>query len=149
MIALNFPTYSFDIVEQDGKSFIFDENRKKHMVLTPEEWVRQHVVKYLTLEKKYPLSRIAIEKELRYNGNKKRFDILLYDKALKPYLLVECKAPSIKITQDVFNQIATYNTIFKVEYLLITNGLTHYCCEFNEGETLYNFIKEIPSYKEI
>ncbi|MCK6649416.1 MAG: type I restriction enzyme HsdR N-terminal domain-containing protein [Bacteroidia bacterium] len=146
MRALNLPGYSFKLKESSGKVQILDELRKKYVVLTPEEWVRQHIVRYLIQEKKYPASLIAIEIGLKYNQLQKRADVLVYDRQGAPFLLVECKAPEIKITQDVFHQIAVYNMTFKVRYLLVTNGMDHFICEMDYTNNSYQFLKEIPVF---
>ncbi|MBN8695915.1 MAG: type I restriction enzyme HsdR N-terminal domain-containing protein [Bacteroidetes bacterium] len=146
MRALNLPGYSFKLKESSGKVQILDELRKKYVVLTPEEWVRQHIVQYLIQEKKYPSSLIAIEIGLKYNQLQKRADILVYDRQGTPILLVECKAPEVKITQDVFHQIAVYNMSFKVRYLLVTNGMDHFICEMDYANNSYQFLKEIPVF---
>lgn len=146
MRALNLPGYSFKLKESSGKVQILDELRKKYVVLTPEEWVRQHIVQYLIQEKKYPASLIAIEIGLKYNQLQKRADVLVYDRQGAPFLLVECKAPEVKITQDVFHQIAVYNMTFKVRYLLVTNGMDHFICEMDYTNNSYQFLKEIPVF---
>ena len=146
MQELNLPTYSVKLKEEDGKKFIFDEVRRKYLVLTPEEWVRQHFVNYLIEVKNYPQSLISIEKGLALNTLKKRADIVAHDLNGNPLLMVECKAPSIKITQDVFEQIARYNIVFRVPYLVVTNGLDHYCCEIDFEQNSFSFLKEIPTF---
>lgn len=146
MRALNLPSYSFKLKESSGKVQILDELRKKYVVLTPEEWVRQHIVQYLIQEKKYPSSLIAVEIGLKYNQLQKRADVLVYDRQGAPLLLVECKAPEVKITQDVFHQIAVYNMSFKVKYLLVTNGMDHFICEMDYTTNSYQFLKEIPVF---
>jgi len=117
------------------------------MVLTPEEWVRQHFVYFLIEEKKYPISLIAIEKQLTINNLKKRSDILVFNIDGKPEIIVECKAPSIKITQDTFDQIARYNLKLKANYLIVTNGLEHFYCKMDFINETYIFLKTIPNYK--
>lgn len=126
---------------------IFDKLRKKYMVLTPEEWVRQHFVHFLIDEKKYPISLIAIEKQLTVNNLKKRSDILVFNSDGHPEIIVECKAPSIKITQDTFDQIARYNLKLKATFLVVTNGLEHFYCKMDLENETYIFLKEIPDYK--
>lgn len=126
---------------------IFDKLRKKYMVLTPEEWVRQHYVSYLIEEKKYPTSLIALEKQLTINNRKKRTDILVFNTDGNPEIIVECKAPSIKITQDTFDQIARYNLKLKATFLIVTNGLEHFYCKMDFENETYIFLKEIPDYK--
>lgn len=146
---LKLPEYFFKIKSADnGKFQIFDANRKKYVALTPEEWVRQNFIQFLIQEKKYPASLIAIESGLKYNRLKKRSDIIIY-KNTKPLLLVECKAPEITIDQNVFNQIAMYNTALKVEYLVVTNGNDHYCCNVDHDTKEYKFLKDIPLYTEL
>ena len=146
MQELNLPKYQFRFKETAGKVMIFDAFRKKYVVLTPEEWVRQNFLNYLTMEKKFPASLIALEAALKYNQLQKRADILVYDKQGKPFLMVECKAPEVKITQDTFDQVARYNMIFKVKYLVVTNGLNHFCCQMDYTDNSYVYLKEIPAY---
>ena len=125
---------------------IFDNLRKKYLVLTPEEWVRQHFVNYLINDKHYPASLIALEKQLVINNRKKRTDILIFNKKGTPEIIVECKAPSIKITQDTFDQIARYNLKLNANYLIVTNGLQHFYCKMDFENETYIFLKDIPSY---
>jgi diaminopimelate epimerase len=143
---LNFPTYNFRIKNSENKLFIFDEIRKKFVVLQPEEWVRQHCVQYLIEEKKYPKSLINVEKELKINSLKKRYDIVVYNSDGSIHLIVECKAPNIAISQATFDQIARYNIALKASYLMVSNGLNHYYCTINDIEKKYRFLKELPSY---
>jgi len=147
MIKLNLPTYNFKLKSKENKTLIFDKLRKKYMVLTPEEWVRQHFIHFLTEEKNYPTSLIAIEKQLTINNLKKRSDILVFNTDGKPEIIVECKAPSIKITQDTFDQIARYNLKLKANFLIVTNGLEHFYCKMDYKNETYIFLKEIPYYK--
>ena len=150
MIAkLNLPTYSFRIKDEGEKKLIFDEVRKKFLILTPEEWVRQNFIKFLILEKKYPASLMAIEAGLKINQNQFRTDLLIYDRLGKPLLVVEFKAPHIKISQDTFDQIARYNIKFQVPYLIVSNGLSHYCCQVDPKKDNYYFLKDIPEYDMI
>lgn len=146
MTNLNLPTYSFKIKSKENKLYIFDILRKKNVVLTPEEWVRQNYIQYLINEKKYPKTLIAIEKQLKINNLIKRTDILIFDKSGNPNIIVECKAPSIKITQDTFDQIARYNLKLQAKYLIVTNGLEHFYCKMNYQQMKYDFLKEIPNY---
>lgn len=134
-------------LSQDRK--IFDWVRKKWLVLTPEEWVRQHMVDYLNVELNYPKSLMAIETGLKLNGLDKRTDVLLHGTDGKPLLLIECKAPSIKISEKTFHQIARYNSVLKVPFLLVTNGLNHYCCQVNFETQSFSFLKEIPCFKDL
>ncbi|WP_218599304.1 type I restriction enzyme HsdR N-terminal domain-containing protein [Polaribacter sp. NJDZ03] len=147
MQKLNLPSYNFKLKSSENKTLIFDKLRKKYMVLTPEEWVRQHYVSFLIEEKKYPVSLIALEKQLTINNRKKRTDILVFNKEGNHEIIVECKAPSIKITQDTFDQIARYNLKLKANYLIVTNGLDHFYCKMDFEKETYIFLKNIPDYK--
>lgn len=144
MTELNLPKYNFKIRSQDGKKQIFDEVRKKYVALTPEEWVRQHFIQFLVNEKKYPASRMAIEYALQYNSLSRRGDIVIFSKEALPYLIVECKAPTVQLSQETFDQAARYNFNLKVNYLVITNGLRHLCCEMDYADNSYRFLPDIP-----
>jgi hypothetical protein len=146
MQPLNLPTYQFKIKSSENKQLIFDKVRKKYVVLTPEEWVRQNFVAYLLEEKKYPLSLIAVEKEVTVNKLKKRFDILVFNKKGNHSIIVECKSPKIKITQDSFDQIARYNLTLNAEFLIVTNGINHYYCKLDTKNKKYVFLENINSY---
>lgn len=147
MQKLNLPNYKFKLKSSENKTLIFDKLRKKYFVLTPEEWVRQHFVCFLIDEKKYPVSLIAIEKQLTINNRKKRTDILIFNTDGKPDIIVECKAPQIKITQATFDQIARYNLKLKANYLIVTNGLEHFYCKMDFENETYIFLKDIPNYE--
>ncbi|PKV65036.1 MULTISPECIES: type I restriction enzyme HsdR N-terminal domain-containing protein [unclassified Polaribacter] len=147
MQKLNLPTYNFKLKSSENKMLIFDKLRKKYIVLTPEEWVRQHFVYFLIEEKKYPVTLIALEKQLTINNLKKRSDILIFNTDGKPEIIVECKAPSIKITQNTFDQIARYNLKLRANYLIVTNGLEHFYCKMDFKNETYIFLKDIPHYK--
>ena len=147
MQKLNLPHYKFRIKSNENKMLIFDNLRKKYMVLTPEEWVRQNFVQFLIETKKYPNSLIAIEKQVVVNNLKKRSDILVFNKEGNPHIIVECKAPKIKITQATFDQIARYNLKLKANFLIVTNGLEHFYCKMDFEKETYIFLKEIPDYK--
>ncbi|MCK5639056.1 MAG: type I restriction enzyme HsdR N-terminal domain-containing protein [Flavobacteriaceae bacterium] len=146
MKKLNLPPYSFKIKSKENKLYIFDMLRKKNVVLTPEEWVRQNFIQYLIIEKKYPKSLIAIEKQLKINNLSKRTDILVFDKTGLTNIIVECKAPTVKITQDAFDQIARYNLSLNSNYLIVTNGMQHYYCKMDYQLKKYNFLNDIPDY---
>ncbi len=148
MTNLNLPTYSFKIKSKENILYIFDILRKKDVVLTPEEWVRQNYIQFLISEKKYPKSLIAIEKQLKVNNLIKRTDILIFDKNGLPYIIVECKSPKVKITQDVFDQIARYNLKLQAKYLIVTNGIQHFYCQMDHQQMKYDFLKEIPNYSK-
>ena len=145
---LNLPQNAFRIRENAGKKMIFDGFRRKWVALTPEEWVRQNFARYLTEIKCFPISLVAIEKSLRINQQDFRADIVLFSKTGNPLAVVECKAPEVKITQQVFDQIARYNLQLRVSYLIVTNGMTHYCCQFDQQQLTYTFLPEIPDYNE-
>ncbi|MDX2445511.1 MAG: type I restriction enzyme HsdR N-terminal domain-containing protein [Bacteroidales bacterium] len=149
MIKLNLPEYSFRLSNRGDQVLIFDPFRKKQVVLTPEEWVRQNFLQFLIKEKHYPESLIKVEMGLKLNKLLRRSDIVVFDKLGKPFLMVECKAPNVKISQKVFDQIARYNLTLKVDYLIVTNGLEHFCCKLNFSEGSYSFLQEIPAYTEI
>lgn len=147
MQQLNFPSYTFRFKNSENKLSIFDDIRKKFIVLTPEEWVRQHCINFLILEKEYPISLINVEKELSVNGRKKRYDIVVYKPDGSIRVLIECKAPKVPITQKVFDQIAQYNLTLKADLLMVTNGLNHYYCKMDYQNKRYNFLKDIPKYE--
>ncbi len=147
MQKLNLPTYNFKLKSNEKHTLIFDNLRKKYFVLTPEEWVRQHYVQFLIEEKKYPVSLIALEKQLTINNLKKRTDIVIFDTNGNPDIIVECKAPHIKISQDTFDQIARYNLKLNAKYLILTNGIAHYYCQMDFENETYIFLNEIPDYK--
>ena len=142
---LNLPKYDFNLKSVEGKTYIFDIVRKKFVVLTPEEWVRQHLVHFLVNEKRYSTNWMVVEAPLHYNSMSKRADILCYNSHHKPHLIVECKAPSIAITPKVFEQIARYNFELQVSYLLVSNGFDHYCSQVDHNSKKSHFVSEIPS----
>ena len=146
MQKLNLPSYPIKLKEEGGKQFIFDFIRKKYLVNTPEEWVRQNFIQFLIQEKKYPASLISIEKGLKLNELQKRADAVVYDNNGEAIVLIEFKAPKIKITEATFEQISRYNMVFKVPYLIVSNGLNHYCCKIDFDESSFEFVKEIPFY---
>jgi len=143
---LNFPTYSFRLKNSENKTHIFDVVRKKFVVLQPEEWVRQHCIQYLIQEKNYPISLINVEKVVLINGLKKRYDIAVFDSNGSLVLVVECKAPKVKISQTTFDQIARYNLTLKAHYLMVTNGLNHYFCTMNYNNESFEFLETLPDY---
>lgn len=149
MIQLNFPEVSFRLRNGPNGNEIFDMIRKKFVALTDEEWVRQNCIAHLINQKSYPASLISVEKALKVNGLTKRTDVVVFAKDLNPRLIIECKAPHIKITNDVFSQIARYNMTLRVNYLLVTNGLCHYCCKIDFENNKFYFLESIPEYSEI
>ena len=149
MQALNLPEADFRMRDFGGKKEIFDGIRKKFIALTPEEWVRQHFVAYLVKSKNVPASLIGIEVSIKMNRLQKRGDIVVYNKSGKPCMIIECKAPEICITQDVFEQVARYNMTLNVNYLVVTNGLIHFACFIDHEKSDYQFLKEIPDFIEM
>lgn len=146
MQKLNLPTFDYQLKSNENKTLIFDKVRKKHVVITPEEWVRQHFSNYLISVKKYPISLIAIEKQIKLNSLTKRFDILVFKNDGSPFILVECKAPEVDIDQKTFDQIARYNLEIRAEFLVITNGMKHYCCQMDFASEKYIFLNNIPDF---
>ena len=149
MLPLNLPSYPAKILKRNGKNVIFDPLRQKYVALTPEEWVRQHFVHLLTDFKGFPKGLLANEIQLDLNGTKKRCDTVLFNKDLSARMIVEYKAPNIEITQAVFDQITRYNMVLKVEYLIVSNGMRHYCCKIDYNTMQYTFLPDIPSYTEL
>ena len=146
MKKLNLPEYTIPVRLVEGKEYLFDPVRKKEVRLTPEEWVRQNFIRYLHHEKECPLSLMQVEKEFSWNGLSLRSDLLVFSSSVEPLMIVECKAPEVKLDNAVFEQIARYNLKYRVPYLLVTNGMVHYCCKMDyEGES-YRFLREIPDY---
>ena len=146
MLSLNLPSYEPKISIKEGKRFIFDILRKKYIALTPEEWVRQNFVQYLINFKGFPKGLLANEVKISLNNTIKRCDTVLYSRDMSAKLIVEYKAPHIEITQAVFDQITRYKMVLKVEYLIISNGMNHYCCKIDYTNNSYTFLKDIPSY---
>ncbi|HNW72415.1 MAG: type I restriction enzyme HsdR N-terminal domain-containing protein [Bacteroidales bacterium] len=150
MQRLNLPPISVRIREgSKGNQLIFDEFRRKFVKLTPEEWVRQHFLHLMTFHLGYPASLIVVEASVIYNGMKKRFDLLAYNADGKPVAVVECKAPTVEITQRVFDQVAMYNKTLGVSYVMVTNGLNHYACHIDHSGKTFRFLDDIPSYEEV
>jgi len=147
MQQLNFPAYQFRFKSSENKISIFDRIRKKFIILTPEEWVRQHTIHYLIHEKKYPESLINVEKLIKLGDLNKRYDIIIFNSDGSIKLIIECKSYTIKITQEAFDQIARYNLALQAEYLMITNGINHYYCQMNYMDKKYSFMEDIPDYK--
>lgn len=146
MERLNLPTYSFNIKSLDKGKQIFDICRKKWVALTPEEWVRQHLLHYFTNELHYPAGLVAIELSIKINRLHRRCDMIVYNRRGKPVLIAECKAPEIKLNQKVFNQVSRYNLDLKVPYLLVSNGIKHYCALLDQESGSYQFLEKFPDY---
>jgi hypothetical protein len=143
---LNFPFYDFKLKRQSQKIYIFDIARKKYVLLTPEEWVRQHVLHYLVIDKHYPVNLIAVEKQLMINKTVRRFDLVVFNKEMQPDILIECKAPGIPVNQKTFDQANQYNHLLKAPYLFLTNGRKHYICQIDFEENKFQFLPELPDY---
>jgi len=147
MVKIDFPAYEFRTKTLGNKKTIFDSIRKKFVALTPEEWVRQHVVQFLISEKKYPLSHIAVEITIKVNDESKRCDVVVFNALSKPFLIVECKSPEVPISQNVFDQIAVYNWSLNSPYLYVTNGISHFICKLDYCCNSYQFLRELPAYE--
>ena len=149
MYQLNLPTYDLRLRRTGNRDMIFDILRRKYVALTPEEWVRQHFVHFLIEHKGYPTALLANEIELRIGEKHLRADTLLYNKELRPHMLIEYKSPTIALTQKVFDQISAYNLLLHADYLIVSNGMQHICCRMDYEQNTYHFLEEIPDYSEI
>ena len=149
MMRLNLPPYTARVKEADGRRQIFDILRRKYVTLTPEEWVRQHFIHYLIDYKGYPAALLANEVPLQVGEKRVRADSVLYDRQLRPRLIIEYKAPTIPLTQKVFDQITVYNLLLHVDYLIVSNGLETYICKMDYTNHTYRFLEMIPDYKNI
>ena len=149
MQELNLPSYQFRLRKEKDQFQIFDEIRKKYVALTPEEWVRQHFVMFLVNVKQVPASLMILEKRIVLNTMSRRPDILVHNNKGEPVMIVECKGPEVDISQDVFDQIARYNSVIKARYLVVTNGMKHYCCQMNPGDNTYHFLQDVPAYVDM
>ena len=149
MYELNLPPYEIRVSERGGRRQIFDVLRRKFVALTPEEWVRQHFVHFLMEQKGYPQALLANEVELRLGDKSMRCDTLLYMPSMQPRMIIEYKAPTITLQQKTFDQIAVYNLLLKVDYLVISNGLQHFCCHMDYERGTYEFLENIPNYDEL
>ncbi len=149
MYSLNLPQYPIKTAEQNGKPHIFDILRRRYVLITPEEWVRQHFINFLIRHKGYPYSLLANEVTIHIAEKTLRCDSLLMNKLYKPVMLIEYKAPTITITQKVFDQVSAYNMLLHVDYLIVSNGMQHYCCKMDYENKSYSFLKDIPDYSEI
>lgn len=149
MESLNLPPYDIKVRETNGRLQILDVLRHRYVALTPEEWVRQHFTHYLLEHLSYPAGLLANETEITIGQKRLRCDSVLYGTDTKPRMIIEYKAPSIKITQKVFDQIAAYNLLLHVDYLVVSNGIQHFCCKMDYSSNTYHFLQEIPSYSEL
>lgn len=149
MIRLNLPDHGVKLRHDADGDRIWDPLRRKWLVLTPEEWVRQHVLNYLAQDEGCPSSLTSLEHTISLNGLSKRADIVVHDRMGKPLLLVECKAPSVRMDQKVFEQAARYNLVFRLPFLLVTNGLVHYCCRVEQSTGAVHFLPKVPHFEEM
>lgn len=147
MEQLNLPPYNYELRNKDGRRVILDPIRQRFVSLTAEEWVRQHFIQYLIRNLEVPQALIGVEVAIPIQDRYYRADIVVYGRQLEPVLIVECKAPSVRLSQDTFNQIGHYNKGLKVSYLVVTNGLKHYCCRIDHTNRDYLFLHEIPLYQ--
>lgn len=147
MIKIEYPPYQPRIRKEDGKEFIFDGIRKKWVILTPEEWVRQNFLQYLLQVKYYPASLIAVEKEITLADTKKRFDIVVYSSTHQPYMIVECKEMNVALDNSTLDQVLRYNINLQVEHLIITNG--SYCFAFSTAGGVMNMEEDIPAFEPV
>ena len=149
MYELNLPKYGIKIKNDKGHQSIFDVLRRKYVALTPEEWVIQHFVHFLIEHKGYPKALMANEIQLAIGNKKLRCDSVLYDRTLRPRMIIEYKAPTVNITQKVFDQITIYNMLLHVDYLVVSNGIKHYCCRMDYANQKYLFLEDIPDYQNL
>ena len=149
MIRLNLPSFKIKLSGTIQKPMIYDILRRKHVALTPEEWVRQHFIHYMIECKSYQASLMANEVSLKYGSKSLRADTVLYNRSLKPIMIMEYKAPDIVITRNVFDQISAYNLLLHVDYLIMSNGMQHYCCKMDYDRRSYTFLTDIPDYPDI
>ncbi|OAV73404.1 hypothetical protein Barb6_00260 [Bacteroidales bacterium Barb6] len=145
-VSLNLPSFAVKVSVREGKRTVFDPVRGKYVALTPEEWVRQHFVHYMIVEKGYPKGLLANEVSITLNGTAKRCDTVVYNRFLEPLMIVEYKAPGVEITGRVFDQIVRYNMALQVKYLTVSNGMSHFCCRMNYADGTYTFLPELPAY---
>ncbi len=149
MQRLNLPTYSFNIKSLDKGEQIFDICRNKWVALTPEEWVRQNLLHYFTTDLHYPTGLVAIELSIRINGLNRRCDMVVFNRRGAPVMIVECKASDVKLEQKTFDQVARYNINFQVPYLLISNGIKHFCAVLDQSNRKYRFLESFPDYSTL
>jgi len=149
MYELNLPKYEIQLRGTREKPEIFDFLRRRYVKLTPEEWVRQHFVHWLVEHKGYPKGLLGNEIELQVGEKKLRCDSILYDSNAHPVMIIEYKAPTIALSQKVFDQISAYNLLLHVDYLVMSNGIEHYCCEMDYERNCYYFLQDIPDYEKI
>ena len=149
MLQLNLPIFEPKLNKTEGELHIFDQIRKRYLVLTPEEWVRQSFLNYLIHHKGYPLSLMENEAIIKLNNMTRRCDTVVYNNKLQPLVIVEYKRPDVKIDQHVFDQIVRYNIVLRVDYLIVSNGLEHFCCKMDYETQKYSFLRDVPDYAEL
>lgn len=149
MLELNLPSFDIKIANRNGRTSVFDRLRKKYIALTPEEWVRQHFINFLITDKNYPEALIANEMQVNLNRQQKRCDSVVFDREGQPLVIVEYKAPDVNITQKVFDQIARYNIVLRVRYLIVSNGINHYCCLVDYEKQSMSYLEDIPNYNDL
>jgi type I site-specific restriction-modification system R (restriction) subunit len=147
MQTLNLPVYDFRFITRGEKISIFDTIRRRYVLLTPEEWVRQNFIQYLIREKNYPQSLMAVEKQVLLNGKQFRFDLVVYNRNGLPLLVAEFKAPDVKITQEAFDQVVRYNYTLQVEHVVVSNGLQHFACQIDYRNNSFSYLEEIPEFQ--
>jgi hypothetical protein len=149
MYSLNLPTYEAKIRKNSNGLEIFDPLRRKYIALTPEEWVRQHFINYLINYKNYPASLMANEAGIKLNSLTRRCDTVVYNNQLEPLMIIEYKESKVQITQNVFDQVVRYNTVLKVPYIVVSNGISHYCCRMNNEDQSFEYLTDIPEYQSL
>lgn len=149
MYSLNLPTYEAKIRKNSNGLEIFDPLRRKYIALTPEEWVRQHFINYLINYKNYPASLMANEAGIKLNSLSRRCDTVVYNNQLEPLMIIEYKESKVQITQNVFDQVVRYNTVLKVPYIVVSNGISHYCCRMNYEDQSFEYLTDIPEYQSL
>lgn len=149
MQRLNLPEYQFNIKKKENTCLIFDTLRRRWVTLTPEEWVRQNFVRFLTTERQFPAALMNNEISLTQNGIKRRCDTLVADRTGAPLAIIEYKAPTVEITQKTFDQIVRYNMVLMAKFLIVSNGMKHYCCRIDYENNSYSFISDIPNYSQL
>ena len=147
MISLNLPSFDIKIRREGNRAVVLDPLRRRWVALTPEEWVRQHFVNLLVSEKHYPATLVANEVQLSVGEKVMRADTVVYDRTLRPRMIVEYKAPTVAITQKVFDQISVYNLLLRVDYLAVSNGRQHYVCRMDYDNEKYSFLEGLPDYE--
>lgn len=146
MLALNLPQFDVNLKKSEGKIWIFDGIRKKYMVLTPEEWVRQHLINYFVRHLNYPKSLIRVERGLYYNQLQKRSDITVFDRSGNPWMIVECKSPEVELDQKSILQVSVYNSDIQAKYVAVSNGLKHVCYEAKAEAKDVVLLKDFPKF---